>query len=159
MILLSFWSFNIWQGQRLPAPVMVTILFVMFTNVAGIYVVAVLTTQRIAGPIFNLIRQFSELSQHNFSARARFRRKDELQYVALRFNEMAECIEERDKQIFQRLRHLQDCVAPGVQLPADSSVLASQIHDELSQLLGDGIFRNAHGGDAVAPQALQGEQG
>lgn len=103
MILLSFWSFNIWQGQRLPVPVMVTIMMVMVTNVAGIYVVAVLTTQKIAGPLFNLLRQFKELGQANFSARIRLRKRDELQYVARRFNEMSESLHQRDCFLYQSL--------------------------------------------------------
>lgn len=108
MILLSFWSFNIWQGQRLPIPVMLTILFVMITNVAGIYVVAVLTTQRIAGPIFNLARQFDEISAFRFGARARFRKRDELQYIADRFNLMANSLEKRDQNLMEELRRVQD---------------------------------------------------
>lgn len=107
MILLSFWSFNIWQGQRLPLPVMFTIMMVMVTNVAGIYVVAVLTTQKIAGPLFNLLRQFKELGQANFAARVRLRKRDELQYVARRFNEMSESLHQRDCLLYQSL--LQIC--------------------------------------------------
>jgi methyl-accepting chemotaxis protein len=103
MILLSFWSFNIWQGQRLPVPVMLTIMMVMITNVAGIYVVAVLTTQKIAGPLFNLLRQFKELSQANFSARLRLRKRDELQYVARRFNEMSESLMQMDRSLYLSL--------------------------------------------------------
>lgn len=106
MILLAFWSFNIWQGQRLPVPVTITILVVMVTNVAGIYVVAVLTTQRIAGPLFNLTRQFQELARFNLAARARFRKKDELQYVARRFNDMAESLQKRDEQIYERIKEI-----------------------------------------------------
>jgi methyl-accepting chemotaxis protein len=103
MILLAFWSFNIWQGQRLPAPVVMTIGVVMLTNVMGIYVVAVLTTQRIVGPLFNLMRQFQEVARHNLTVRAHFRKRDELQYVARRFNEMVDSLESHDRAIYGRL--------------------------------------------------------
>lgn len=132
MILLAFWSFNIWQGQRLPVPVMMTILLVMVTNVAGIYVVAVLTTQRIAGPLFNLLRQFQELAQFNFSARAKFRRSDELQYVARRFNEMAERIEERDQKLVSGLTRIHEILAN----TQDADQL-KKAKDTLSSLLED----------------------
>jgi methyl-accepting chemotaxis protein len=103
MILLAFWSFNIWQGQRLPAPVVMIIGVVMLTNVMGIYIVAVLTTQRIVGPLFNLMRQFQEVARHNLTVRAHFRKRDELQYVARRFNEMVDSLESHDRAIYGRL--------------------------------------------------------
>lgn len=113
MILLSFWSFNIWQGQRLPAPVMLTILIVMLTNVAGIYVVAVLTTQRVAGPLFNLMRQFHELTRHRFDVRVKLRKKDDLQYIARRFNEMAESLEKRDLELYLAVQEARRLLTSG----------------------------------------------
>lgn len=96
MILWAFWAFNIWQGQRLPTPVLVVIFAVMCINVFGIYVAGVLTTQRIAGPIFNLLKQFQRVQAGDFAAIAKFREGDEMHYVAKRFNEMVESLASRE---------------------------------------------------------------
>jgi methyl-accepting chemotaxis protein len=96
MLLWSFWVFNIWQGQRLPGQVIFVIIALLFINVAGIYTAAVLSTSRIAGPLFNLLKQFSKMSGGDFSARASFRKNDEIHYVARRFNDMAERLEKRN---------------------------------------------------------------
>lgn len=95
MILWSFWAFNIWQGQRLPVPVMVVFAAVVFINVSSIYVAGVIATQRIAGPLFNLLRQFSRVEAGDFSAFAKFREGDEIHYVAKRFNEMVKILKDR----------------------------------------------------------------
>ena len=98
MLLWSFWVFNIWQGQRLPLQVVGVIIAVLIINVAGIYTATVLSTSRIAGPLFNLLKQFSRMSEGDFSARASFRKSDEIHYVARRFNEMADEVEKRHKE-------------------------------------------------------------
>ena len=103
MLLWSFWVFNIWQGQRLPLPILVVIAVVMFFNILGIYVSALVATSRIAGPLFNLLRQFSRLSRGDFSTHAKFRESDEIHYVARRFNEMVESLASRDEEIFLRV--------------------------------------------------------
>lgn len=103
MLLWSFWSFNIWQGQRLPPPVLVVIVVVLVTNVFGIFVASVVATQRIAGPLFNLLRQFQKLAAGDFSAQARFRDGDDIHYVGRRFNEMVERLSERDSRIFAKV--------------------------------------------------------
>ena len=103
MLLWSFWVFNIWQGQRLPVPILVVIAVVMFFNILGIYVAALVATSRIAGPLFSLLRQFSRLAHADFSTHAKFREGDEIHYVARRFNEMAERLAGRDDEIFSKV--------------------------------------------------------
>lgn len=162
MILLSFWSFNIWQGQRLPLPVMLTILGVMVINVTGIYIVAVLTTQRIVGPLFNLLRQFQEIAQFNFRARARFRRRDELQYVARRFNDMAIRLEERERHIYSSLLALQSLVAQNLASAKGADASGGVGHEawvhlkhEIDAMLGNSLFASARAA-ASEPQSSHG---
>lgn len=103
MLLWSFWSFNIWQGQRLPKPVIVVIGIVLLMNGLGIYVATVLSTSRIAGPLFNLLKQFQKASTGALDTRVVFRKADELHYVGRRFNAMMERLEEREQKIFEEV--------------------------------------------------------
>jgi hypothetical protein len=104
MLLWAFWAFNIWQGQRFPLPVMVVIFSTLFLNAGSIYVATVLATQKIVGPLFNLIRQFHKLSRADFEAFAKFREADEIHYVARRFNEMVLKLGARDELLFRKVQ-------------------------------------------------------
>ncbi|NBO38682.1 HAMP domain-containing protein [bacterium] len=101
ILLVSFWSFGIWQGQRLPAMVVAAIVFSMLVNLIGIMLASILSTQRIVGPLFNLLKQFQRVSRGDFKAHAKFRANDEIHYVARRFNEMLVRLEEREGEIFE----------------------------------------------------------
>jgi methyl-accepting chemotaxis protein len=103
ILLVSFWSFGIWQGQRLPFPVIFAIIVSLLVNLAGIMVTNVLSTQRIVGPLFNLLKQFQRVARGDFRAHAKFRANDEIHYVARRFNEMLNRLEERDNEMFEHL--------------------------------------------------------
>jgi methyl-accepting chemotaxis protein len=103
MLMWSFWSFNIWQGQRLPQPVIVVISIVLVMNGLGIYVATVLSTQRIAGPLFNLMKQFQKVAAGSLDTRVVFRKGDELHYVGRRFNEMVDRLQEREQKIFTQV--------------------------------------------------------
>jgi methyl-accepting chemotaxis protein len=100
ILMLSFYSFGIWQGQRLPFPVLIAIAFALFVNLAGIMLASILSTQRIVGPLFNLLKQFQRVSRGDFKAHAKFRTSDEIHYVARRFNEMLQRLDERENEIF-----------------------------------------------------------
>ncbi len=103
LLLWSFWAFNIWQGQRLPFAVQVVIAGALALNLMGVFFVTVVTTHRIVGPMFNLLRQFSHVSRGDFSAMARFRQADEMHYVARRFNEMVMMLRVRNDFIFGKV--------------------------------------------------------
>ncbi|MFZ9520782.1 MAG: HAMP domain-containing protein [Silvanigrellaceae bacterium] len=103
IVLISFYSFGIWQGQRLPIPVLVAIGFALIVNLVGIMFASILSTQRIVGPLFNLLRQFQKVSRGDFKAHAKFRTSDEIHYVARRFNEMLERLDERENEIFAHI--------------------------------------------------------
>lgn len=100
ILLISFWSFGIWQGQRLPAMVIAAIIFSIIVNLAGIMLTSILSTQRIVGPLFNLLKQFQRVARGDFRAHAKFRATDEIHYVARRFNEMLSRLDEREGEIF-----------------------------------------------------------
>jgi methyl-accepting chemotaxis protein len=107
MLLSAFYSFNIWQGQRLPTPVLIVIGAVFLLNIFGIYVATVISTQKIAGPLYNLVRQFARLKNHDFSVRARFRTDDEFQNVALQFNQMVDALDHRERSLYEGLLAVQ----------------------------------------------------
>lgn len=103
ILLISFYSFGIWQGQRLPLPVIVAIAFALVVNLAGIMLASILSTQRIVGPLFNLLKQFQKVARGDFKAHAKFRTSDEIHYVARRFNEMLQRLDERENEIFSHI--------------------------------------------------------
>ena len=113
MLLWSFWVFNIWQGQRLPGPVIVVIGVVLLLNASGIYVATVLSTQRIAGPLFNLLKQFQRAALGNLGTRVVFRKGDELHYVGRRFNEMMQRLDDREKAIFHEVDEAEKAIQDG----------------------------------------------
>lgn len=112
LLLWAFWAFNIWQGQRLPNPVLFVLALILIINVSSIYVAAILATHRIVGPIFNLLRQFQRVSNGDFGALARFREDDEMHYLARRFNEMVVKLGVRNDLIAEKVTllkvHLQN---------------------------------------------------
>lgn len=103
ILLISFYSFGIWQGQRLPLPVLLAIFAALIVNLSGIVLASILSTQRIVGPLFNLLKQFQRVSRGDFKAYARFRTSDEIHYVARRFNEMLQRLDERENEIFAHI--------------------------------------------------------
>ncbi len=103
LLLWSFWAFNIWQGQRLPFAVQVVIAFTLIFNLLGVFFVAILNMHRVVGPMFNLLRQFSQVSRGDFSSMARFRDGDEMHYVARRFNEMVVMLRVRNDFVFGKI--------------------------------------------------------
>jgi methyl-accepting chemotaxis protein len=100
ILLIAFYSFGIWQGQRLPLPVILAIALALIVNLVGILLTSILSMQRIVGPLFNLLKQFQRVSRGDFKAHAKFRTSDEIHYVARRFNEMLQRLEERENEIF-----------------------------------------------------------
>ena len=103
IILISFWSFGIWQGQRLPVMAIAAIVLSILVNMVGIVLTSILSTQRIVGPLFNLLKQFQRVSRGDFKAHVKFRAHDEIHYVARRFNEMLNRLDERENEIFSSL--------------------------------------------------------
>lgn len=102
-VLWAFRVFHIWQGQRLPPPVLLGILMVLLMNVVLIFAGAVLMTHKIAGPIFNLLRQIEKFGDGDLSVRAKFRSNDELQNVANAFNKMADNVQDREAQLQRKI--------------------------------------------------------
>jgi nitrate/nitrite-specific signal transduction histidine kinase len=103
LLLWVFWAFNIWQGQRLPFVVQVSLVFALLFNLMGVFFVSIFNMHRVVGPMFNLLRQFSQVSRGDFSAMARFRDGDEMHYVARRFNEMVMMLRVRNDFIYGRI--------------------------------------------------------
>ncbi|MBM3383425.1 MAG: HAMP domain-containing protein [Betaproteobacteria bacterium] len=110
ILLISFWSFGIWQGQRLPGMVIAAIIFAILVNLVGIMLTSILSTQRIVGPLFNLLKQFQRVSRGDFKAQAKFRANDEIHYVARRFNEMLQRLDDRETEIFTHLDRAYDAL-------------------------------------------------
>jgi methyl-accepting chemotaxis protein len=124
MVLWTFYSFNIWQGQRLPPPVVAVVGAVLLVNFFALFIVAVVATHKVVGPMFNLLRQFQRLAHADFSAVARFRSSDEMHYVARRFNEMTMMLKVRNDYIFGQIEEALKSIESGDSGNARRSLVA-----------------------------------
>ena len=104
LLLWTFWSFNIWQGQRLPKAVLIVLGCVVLFNVLTTYVFTIVASQRIAGPLYNLMNQFKRLGTGDFNSNAHFRSYDEIHDMAKAYNDMVTKLKERDDKIFAHVQ-------------------------------------------------------
>lgn len=104
LILWSFSAFNIWQGQWLPTPVLMTFAFVIVLNALAVLITMLLLMHKIVGPIFNLTKQFERLGSGDFAIDVRFREGDEFHHVGEQFNLLVSKLSARNKLIFDSAR-------------------------------------------------------
>jgi nitrate/nitrite-specific signal transduction histidine kinase len=84
-------------------PVRLVIAAALLFNLLGMFFVTVVAMHRVAGPVFNLLRQFQLLARGDFSVVARFRTTDEMHYVARRFNEMVMMLRVRNDFVIRKV--------------------------------------------------------
>ena len=113
LLLWTFRSFNIWQGQILPVPVISIVVALVVFNMVAIYCVGILSTHKIVGPLYSLLRYFRQLADGNFTVLARFRDSDEIHYVARQFNEMTIKLNGRNEFIFENIKKANKLLCEG----------------------------------------------
>ena len=93
VILVPLFQFEILRIPRfLPWPIMLGMGFAVVINMVCVVFMTVVISHRIAGPIFALSREFSELSQGVFGRQLKSRKHDDLQYLVRYFNDMSLCL-------------------------------------------------------------------
>jgi methyl-accepting chemotaxis protein len=93
LILFPLYRFEILRIPRfLPWPILISMGCAVLINVGTIFYLAILTSHRIAGPMFSLHRSMRLITAGHFQVDIKFRKTDELQYISRCFNEMAESL-------------------------------------------------------------------
>ena len=93
VILYPLYQFEILRiPQFLPLPIMIGMVTALVINMIGVMLLTVVISHRIAGPIFALSREFSEVGQGVFGRQLRSRKYDDLQYLVRSFNDMSICL-------------------------------------------------------------------
>lgn len=114
---MTFAMYIVWAGgladleaQRfIPA----LVLTIMLANIVASYFIALRITNRVAGPLFNLRRQFGRIARGNFDAWAKFRKTDYFSGLSMQFNTMVNALRERDARQQEMLGLLKEMVDRG----------------------------------------------
>jgi len=108
LIIWAFRVFHVWQEEQQLPPLMIFVIVICLSaNMILVFILTILSTHRIVGPVFNLLRQFQILSMGDFSAFAKFRKTDEMQYVARKFNEMVFLLKARNESMEKNIIHME----------------------------------------------------
>ncbi|MCY4380105.1 MAG: hypothetical protein OXC40_00845 [Proteobacteria bacterium] len=90
VILYPLFQFEILRIPKfLPLPILSAMVFATILNICCIMFLAIIITHRIAGPVFALSREFTEMSQGVFGRELQLRKTDDLRYLSRCFNEMS----------------------------------------------------------------------
>lgn len=89
-ILLPLYTFKILIIPRfLPAPFMVMIVMALVMNVLAVFVLGLMLTNRIAGPLYSLVRAMRQTGRGDFNSHLTVRSNDDLKFVIRHFNDMS----------------------------------------------------------------------
>ncbi|NDE14855.1 HAMP domain-containing protein [bacterium] len=89
-ILLPLYVFKILVIPRfLPWPILLVMILALVMNIFSVFILGLIMTNRIAGPLYALIRAMRQTGRGDFAAHLRVRATDDLKYVIRHFNDMA----------------------------------------------------------------------
>ena len=89
-ILLPLYVFKILVIPRfLPWPILLVMILALVMNIFSVFILGLIMTNRIAGPLYALIRAMRQTGRGDFNAHLRVRATDDLKYVIRHFNDMA----------------------------------------------------------------------
>lgn len=89
-ILLPLYVFKILVIPRfLPWPILFVMALALLMNIFSVFILGLIMTNRIAGPLYALIRAMRQMGRGDFNAHLRVRATDDLKYVIRHFNDMA----------------------------------------------------------------------
>ncbi len=106
--------------ETLARDVILTDLIFFALAAAGVLVLGVLYSHRVAGPLYKVRRHASEMAEGRFDARIRFRRKDAVHDLAGALNRVAASCAERSGRLDAGLRALEENLRMLEQVPAHS---------------------------------------
>ena len=89
-ILLPLYTFKILVIPRfLPAPFLVMIAMALLMNILAVFVLGLMLTNRIAGPLYSLVRAMRQTARGDFNSHLTVRSNDDLKFVIRHFNDMS----------------------------------------------------------------------
>jgi methyl-accepting chemotaxis protein len=89
-ILLPLYTFKILVIPRfLPLPFLILIAMALLMNILAVFVLGLMLTNRIAGPLYSLVRAMRQTGRGDFNSHLTVRSNDDLKFVIRHFNDMS----------------------------------------------------------------------
>ncbi len=95
----------------LPTPFLVAILIAALVNFILIAGAGILLTHRVAGPVFNIVRQLNRMEEGEPISSVRVRQTDELQYLVRNLNGFIDALKSRNQATAERVKKLEQAIA------------------------------------------------
>lgn len=93
VILWPLYQFEILRIPRfLPWPIMIGMVAALVINMVCVMFMMIVISHRVAGPVFALSREFSEIGQGVYGGQLKSRKYDDLQFLVRSFNDMSLCL-------------------------------------------------------------------
>lgn len=109
LILYPLYTFKIIRNPLfLPTPMLGLIGLAALFNVVLVWVLGILMTHRIAGPMYSLVRQFRRVEEGRWYGQMRIRDGDDMRYVVRNFNAMMESITHTTHLDSDKLRQIRE---------------------------------------------------
>ena len=98
-------------------------VFVFAINLFFTYRNGMKLSNKVAGPLHNLLKLFDRVGEGDYEARAKFRQADELHYVADGFNEMVIALESKDSKLRNSMKLALEALERGNSIEAKEILL------------------------------------
>ena len=103
-ILLPLYVFKILVIPRfLPWPILLVMGLALVMNIFSVFILGLIMTNRIAGPLYALIRAMRQIGRGDFNAHLGVRSTDDLKYVIRHFNDMTASLSRMTKDDLEAL--------------------------------------------------------
>ena len=87
----------------LPAPILLSMLFAAFINIAMVALIGVYVTHAIAGPMYAIVREFRKVEQGDWTSKMRQRKNDDLRYLVRNYNAMMDALRNQGNYEYEEL--------------------------------------------------------
>ena len=107
VILYPLYVFEILRIPKfLPAPILLSMLFAAFINIAMVALIGVYVTHAIAGPMYAIVREFRKVEQGDWTSKMRQRKNDDLRYLVRNYNAMMDALRNQGNYEYEELTKL-----------------------------------------------------
>ena len=104
VILYPLYVFEILRIPKfLPAPILLSMLFAAFINIAMVALIGVYVTHAIAGPMYAIVREFRKVEQGDWTSKMRQRKNDDLRYLVRNYNAMMDALRNQGNYEYEEL--------------------------------------------------------
>ncbi len=109
LIIYPLYSFKILRMPFfLPTPILGLIGLAAVLNISLVGFMGILMTQRVAGPMYSLVRQFRRIEEGRWYGQMRIRDGDDMRYVVRNFNAMIESIHTQSRMDSDKVRQIRE---------------------------------------------------